>query len=804
MATLAELMVSVGADISGFQQKMQTVQNTMKNVSKNMKSNGDKMAKTGSTLTKSIAVPLAGIAVSAVTMSSRYEAQMSIVKAVTGTTGKEFKSLKGLARDMGKTTQFSAIEAAEGIEFLARAGWDNTQIMKGLPSVLNLAKSSAMDLGSASDITSNIMSGFGAKASEAGRYVDVLALTSASANTDTAQLGEAMKHVAPIANTMGMSVEDTATAIAFMSDAGIQGSQAGTSLRTSLNKLADPSTEAKKVMDDLSMSFFNQKGEMKDLPGIIKTLEGGMEGLTDKQKAQAMSSLVGMEASSGLAVMLGRGSGEAETFSNKLSKAEGTANRMAETVGNNLNGKLKELWSQLSDVAIELGQSLTPYVEKAVGFFSKLTEKVAGMSNKTKATITIVAGLVAGLAPLLAVVGFAISGIGTLVGVLGAISLPVVAVIAVIALFGVAMVALWKKSETFRDIVKSVFEAVKAKVEQAIGAVTKFLKSKLSQIQKFWEENGTQILEAVESAFNKIKAVIDFVMPAVLGVIKFIWNAIKGVIDGALNVIMGAIKIFTGVFTGDFSKMWSGVKQLFKGAVQLIWNLMSLSFVGAIRKLVMSFGKGIVRNIKGMWDTIRLKFMYGKDKAVGLMNAMKTKGLNAFSTMKDRVKGIFESIKGFIVNPIRTAKNKISGFIDTIKGLFSNLSLTIPKPKFPKISISKGTKSFFGASVPFPKFNVNWNAKGGIYNGASILGGGQGVGEAGAEAVLPIQHKRYMAPFASAVADHLPDKEESGGGVVESHVTTIVQLDGKEVGRTVERHVSEQQYARQKRTNRTR
>jgi hypothetical protein len=92
------------------------------------------------------------------------------------------------------------------------------------------------------------------------------------------------------------------------------------------------------------------------------------------------------------------------------------------------------------------------------------------------------------------------------------------------------------------------------------------------------------------------------------------------------------------------------------------------------------------------------------------------------------------------------------------------MKITIPKPKLPKISVTKGSKSVAGVDIPYPKFSVSWNAKGNIFNGASILGGGQGVGEAGAEVVMPIQHKRYMAPFADAVADHLDDMNDNGGG----------------------------------------
>ncbi|WP_195536197.1 phage tail tape measure protein [Bacillus paralicheniformis] len=799
MATLGELLVNVGADISEFTKGMKKVDQTMKDTGKGLQNSGKKMSSVGKDLSTKITAPMTALGTTAVLMSANFDQQMSKVQAVSGATGKEFENLRSTARELGRSTAWSAQESAQGMEFLARAGWESQEIISAMPSVLDLATASAIDLGTASDIASNIISGFGGTAQDAQRYIDVLAKTTASSNTDMNQLGDAMKYVAPVANTLGLSVEETASAIGIMSDAGIQGSQAGTTLRQGLLKLTSPTKEAKGLMDDLGMSFFDAEGQMKSMPEIMSQLENGLAGMKDEQKAQALETMFGAEAVSGFSALLESGSGNVGKFAGELKNAEGTAGDMADTMNNNLMGRLKELWSQISDIAIELGQSLTPYVEKAVSWFSKLADWVANLSGRTKAIILVVGALVAGLAPLLAIVGLVVSGIGTLVGAIGAISLPVVAVIAGITALGVALVALWNKSETFRDTVTAVFTAIKEKVLQAIGVVKDFLKDKLSQIQKFWNENGEMILQAVQNAFDGIKAVVEFVMPFVLGVIKYVWNAIQGVINGALNIIMGVVKVFAGLFTGNFSKMWEGVKQLFSGAIEFVWNLMNLSFVGGIKKLIVGFVKNIGKKIKGLWETVKLQFMYGKDKAVGFITNLKTKGLSIFNTMKDKVKTIFNKVKDFITNPIKTAKEKISGFIDDIKGFFTNLKLKIPKPKFPKVSVTKKTGVL---GIPYPDFDISWNAKGGIFNGASLLGGGQGVGEAGAEAVLPIQHKRYMRPFANAVASQLPTGEGNEPTVVENHVTTVIELDGQEVGRKVEKYVSQQQMNRQKRTNR--
>jgi TP901 family phage tail tape measure protein len=920
MASLAELMVKVGADISEFTRQMQQVDRTMSQTGKGLMNTGKSISKAGQSMATSVTAPLLAMGTTAVVVGAKFDAQMSKVSAVSGATGKDFDKLRNQAKELGSTTMWSATEAGEGMEFLARAGWKTDEIMSAMPNVLNLATASAIDLGTASDIASNIVSGFGDTAQNSQRYIDVLAKTTASSNTDMLQMGDAMKYVAPVANSLGWSVEETSAAIGKMSDAGIQGSQAGTALRAGLLRMAKPTKMAKEAMDELGVSFFDAQGEMKSMPDIIKTLEGATAGMTTEQKTQNLAMLFGQEAVSGWLALMDVGSGTLGEFTGELENSNGTAENMATTMGDNLAGAFKGFLSALEGLAISFSDVMTPAIRKATEFITGLVRKFDELSPATKGIIIVAGLLVASIAPLLIVIGLVAQGVGALMVVFGAISAPVLAIIAVVALLGVALVALWKNSETFRNGVITVFNAVKAKVQQAIGAVVTFLQEKLATIKQFWEENGTQILQAVENVFNGIKAVIEFVMPFVLGIIKFVWESIKGVINGALNIIMGVVKIFTGLFTGDFSKMWEGVKQLFAGAIEFVWNLMNLSFVGGIKKLVLSLVKNIVKFIKGLWDDVALRFMYGKDAVVNFMKSMGTKAGSIIGKMKDAVvniiKGLWNIVKSIfttyvnlikailngmktvavaiwnaikagitgivngiktvvtsvfnaiksvistifngiksvatsvwngiksvisgvvngvkstvssvfngikstvssifngikstattvwngiktaITKPIETAKKTVLGIIDAIKGAFSKMKITIPKPKMPKVSVAM-KKGVMG--IPYPDFDISWNAKGGIFNGASILGGGQGVGEAGAEAVLPIQHKRYMKPFASAVADHLPQRDDSGTVTVENYHTTVIELDGQEVGRKVEKYVSRQQLDKTKRGGR--
>lgn len=163
----------------------------------------------------------------AIRVISEFDSGMSELAAVTRATAGEMAQLRDVAKDLGSTTEFTAKQAADGLTFLARAGFDAEEAMASIPAVLDLATASGMALGQAADIASNIMSGFGIEASNAANVTDVLAAASSRANTDVAQLGSAMSTVAPISAALGISLEDTAAAIGVMSDAGIQGERAG-------------------------------------------------------------------------------------------------------------------------------------------------------------------------------------------------------------------------------------------------------------------------------------------------------------------------------------------------------------------------------------------------------------------------------------------------------------------------------------------------------------------------------------------------------------------------------------------------
>ncbi|MGF9903624.1 phage tail tape measure protein [Bacillus paranthracis] len=344
-----------------------------------------------------VAVGVGAAVAGVVKAGASYEKQMSKVKALTGASTGEMKQLDAQAKHLGSTTKFSASEAADGMAFLGMAGYKTKDIMAAMPGLLDLAAAGAMDLGSAADITSNIMSGFGLSADKTGHAADVLALAASNANTDVGQLGEAMKYLAPTAKSVGWSMEESTAAVMAMSDAGIQGSMAGQAFGSSLTRLADPTTKMRKVMDELNLSFFDSEGKMKPLPQLVGEIQDKTKHLTQEQKAARLSTLFGAEAYKHWAVLLEAGGEKLGKNTEMLKHADGAAKQMADTMSDNLVGSWDNFLSKLEGVAIAIFTRIAPalrwLVDGMAGILEWTLKLLDGSSNMTKGIGTHLEGL---------------------------------------------------------------------------------------------------------------------------------------------------------------------------------------------------------------------------------------------------------------------------------------------------------------------------------------------------------------------------------------------------------------------------
>ncbi|WP_407643881.1 phage tail tape measure protein [Edaphobacillus lindanitolerans] len=668
----------------------------------------------GAGLTAGLTVPLVGLAAAAIKTGMSFDDSMAQVAAVSGATGKDFERLESIAREMGATTRYSASEAADGLLYMAMAGWKTDQMIAGLPPILNLATAAGEDLGVTSDIVTDALTGFGLQAQDAGKFADVLAAASSNANTNVSLLGESFKYVAPVAGAMGYTAEDTAIALGLMANAGIKGSQAGTALRTMMTNLVKPTKEMKKSMDKLGISITDSKGELKPFSQVMDELREKFGKLDEAQQAQYAATIFGKEAMAGALSVINASESDYDKLTEAIRNSEGATERMAVAMEATLGGTWRNITSALEELGIQIYKILLPYLQKASDGILKFLEWLTQLSPGVKVAAVAFAAFLAAIGPIVTIIGVLIVMAGSLIGNFGvlatkfapviknstllsagfkgitrAISLmfgPVGAIIALLLTLIPVFIKLYQENETFRNIVQTVWAFIQNIITQVVSAVVTFVMGLWGQLTAFWQENGDMILQATQNVWNVISTVITTVMgviaavfqavwPVVQALVMQVWENIKGVIQGALDIIMGVVKVFAGLFTGNWSKMWEGIKQIFSGALNLVWNLVQLHFIGKIMGVARSF-VGLFRgSISSLWSAVRSIFTTALNAIKNFFsksfNNMRSVANTSMSTIRSLISTILNAIKNFFTsslgNILNAVRSKFSSVVSTIR-----------------------------------------------------------------------------------------------------------------------------------------
>ena len=383
--SVGEIKAKLTVDTQQFNQGMDQAKNKMTETSRSANLLETSMLAVGMAARAVGAAAVTAIGAS-VGIAASFEQSMARVQAVSGATDEQLSQLEDTARELGATTEFSAGQAAEGMSYLAMAGFEVNEIIESMPGVLNLASAAQIELGQSADIVSNIMTGFGMSANETDRAVDVLVQTMRTANTDLPQLGGAMSYVAPIAASLGWTIEETAAAVGRMSDAGIQGQRAGTALRAALLSLANPVGQTAKAMDELGINITNAEGAMLPLPELIDEINSATEDMTETQRAQAIAQLVGTEAASGFIALLDQGGGSIADYTKELENSAGAAEEVASVQRDTLMGSFKEFQSALEEVGISIGQEFLPRFKGMVDAATDLVRWLGDLNPEVVAT----------------------------------------------------------------------------------------------------------------------------------------------------------------------------------------------------------------------------------------------------------------------------------------------------------------------------------------------------------------------------------------------------------------------------------
>ncbi len=497
-AVIGALRVNLGIDSAQFTEGLRNLQGTLKSAGKQMQSVGRQMS-------TYVTAPLAGFGALTLKVAGDFEKSMNQVAAVSGATGDEFVALRDLAKELGASTQFSASEAADAMNFLAMAGMEVNDILGAMPNTLQLASAAQLDMASAADIVTNILAGYNMGVEELGHATDVLVKSFTSANTDLSQLAEAMKYAGPVASAAGVQFEEAAAAMAMMGNAGIQGSMAGTSLRGAISRILAPTKAMAGAMAEAGLSFTDASGKLLPLADIIEQLEPHAD------NAGLFMELFGQRAGPAMAALVSQGADAVRELTGELENSAGTASEISAVQMEGFNGAMRELTSAFEGLQLAIADSgLIEWATEAVQAVTKWVQEISKSNPELLKWGTIVGGLAATIGPVLVALGLFVTAIA-------AISAPVLAVIAGIAALTAGIIAVWPE------------------IDAAGKAVNEFLFTLGDQARAKIDAFIAKVVEMKDMALQAVQAMVSGVTEWVSGKLNAVWDSVTSRVDRGKN-----------------------------------------------------------------------------------------------------------------------------------------------------------------------------------------------------------------------------------------------------------------------------
>lgn len=708
-----------------FQQSLNDSSGVISKLNEGFISSGKTMQSWGTTASKYITAPLAGIGTAALWTTAKFDDSMSKVAAISGATGDEFDELRGKALELGSTTAHSASAAADAMGYLALAGWDTNQILEATPALLNLASAAGMDLATSADIVSDQMSAFQMEAEQAAQAADMFAATQSSANTDVLQLGEALKYAGAAANASGMDMAQTNAILGVLADNSIKGSMAGTTFTSMLSDMRKNADDGTFAMGDMSVALYDAQGNMRDLGTIMGEIEQATQGMNTATRDAALGNVFGEQAMKGVNAMLSAGSDRYRELEDTIRDSAGASAHAAEIMEDNIGGAIRGMRSAIEGFMITIGDHLKGPISEGAKFISDLALRFSNLNPGVQKSIVIMGVLAAAIGPVLMV-------LGTLMTVIGTIGLPIVGLVAGIGVLIGILTALYMNSETARNMMNNAFASIVAagqwlwgqlvsgfnwlmQVLPGIvdmitnGIVTAFnwvmttlvpiVQSIIADIMtaftavgdwfsQYWEQIKTVVSVAWAGISAFIGTYLEFIknlivngFQFVLSAVQSVWQMISGVIKVAWSLISGIIGIGLSILTGDWQGAWDAMLDMLSG----VWDGIT-TFFGGLKDLFFESGKMIINTlvdgikavamapveaVKGVFDKVRnlLPFSDAKEGPFSMLTANGEKIVTTIGDGIDNMKGYLGSK---LESTLATAR-KFLPFSDAKKGPFSDL-----------------------------------------------------------------------------------------------------------------------------------
>lgn len=704
MATIANLMVKIGSDVTGLIGGLEQSQSRIKKMASSF-------SDVGKGLTLGVSLPLAGIGAFALNAGMEFEQGMSNIKAVSGATAAEMTQLHDLALKMGKDTAFSARGAADGIEELIKAGLTVEQIMSGgLQGALDLAQAGSIDLASAAEVAATALNAFKSDALSVSKAADILAGAANASATDVMEMKLGLSQASAVASAVGMSFLDTSSALAVFAQNGLKGSDAGTSLKTMLLALQPQTKDQIALFKKLNLftsngtsAFFDQQGKLKNLTDIADTLRRSMSGMTDAQRLSTMETLFGTDAIRAANILYREGADGIQTM--QANMADVTAQEVAAEKMNNLKGSLEELKGSVETAAIGLYETNQGPLKTFVDYLGSLVDSFITLDPQIQQFILIGGMIAASIGPTLMIIAGMASGINALGAAFKFIVSPTGLWILAIATVVAGLIYLWNTNEEFRaavieiwnsvqtaistfwpwaqpilmaigsfllavfqsiynwtvtnwpiisSTIMGVFSTIWAYIQPIVSAIWSFLMEVFGEIFLWWQENWPLVAEAVSVAWNRIWTVISFVTQQIWAFLKpmlgAMWDWFKVVWTGVelvVKTVWAAIKLIVRTAIDLVLGIVKTTMQLITGDWEGAWNTIKETASKIIGN-IWTFIKEIFNNGVTFFVTLTKRFYeFGSDLFNGLKNGIMDAGQRAIQAALDIANKVKDTVAGF-------------------------------------------------------------------------------------------------------------------------------------------------------------
>jgi len=687
---LFNLFIKIGADISGAQEGIKKVGDEATNLDSKLANAAKGFGKFAVK-----AIGWASTAVSAVggyvtKVGADFESAMSEVSAISGATGSELDALTQKAKEMGASTKFSASESAEAFKYMAMAGWKTSDMLDGISGVMNLAAASGEDLAEVSDIVTDAITAFGLQASDSTHFADVLAAASNSANTNVSMLGASFKYAAPVAGALGYSIEDVSVALGLMASSGIKAEQAGTSMRAILSRLAKPTKEVTDAFSKLGISaseaLTNADGSMKPLSETIEILRDSMSGLDEATKASVASGIAGTEAMSGLLAIVNTSDSAFENLTESINNADGTAQLMADTMNDNLNGAIEIMKSAIDDFGISIYDTFSVKAKDGVkiltDYISRLQKAfesggMQGFLTEFDSVMTDALGVVTEYLPKIISVGGSV--VGSLAnGIIQNLPALVDAASEIIINFVDNITA--KAGDIVSSgatIVTDLADGISKFVEKLYPAVTALSYTLAEELS-----NPSTLSSIMDAALEIIMSLVNGFMDALPIIVQsapvIIGNLVAGLIVMLPQIIDAGIEILMSLVNGildTIPSLVAAIPTITMAIVNGILTNLDKIILAAIQ-ITLSIAMGMIEAIPNMITQLPRIFL-------AIVNAFK--GFSWSDIGRDLLTGIWNGIN----DKVAWLKGKVQGVVNKIKSWFTG------KDGFDEHSPSKWSKKVF-------------------------------------------------------------------------------------------------------------